>query len=59
MIIFYNFLVSQREVTWNKYYHMLYVDNPVRTGFSFTRSDKGLVTNQVQVAQYLYRYSLH
>ena len=44
MIIFYNFLVSQREVTWNKYYHMLYVDNPVRTGFSFTRSDKGLVT---------------
>ena len=49
--------VLEREVTWNKEYHMIYIDNPVKTGFSFTQVvDKGLVTSEEQIAEYLYRY---
>ena len=44
-------------MTWNKEYHMIYIDNPVKTGFSFTQVvDKGLVTSEEQIAEYLYRY---
>ena len=48
--------VLEREVTWNKEHHMIYIDNPVKTGFSFTQVDKGLVTSEEQIAEYLYRY---
>ena len=48
--------VLQREVTWNKDYHVIYIDNPVKTGFSFTQVDEGLVTSEEQIAEYLYRY---
>ena len=52
--------VLEREVTWNKEYHMIYIDNPVKTGFSFTQQVyKGLVTNEGQIAEYLYRYDSH
>ena len=33
---------------------MLYIDNPVGTGFSFTGSDDGYVTNQVEVGRDLF-----
>lgn len=33
---------------------MLYIDNPVGTGFSFTDSDKGYATNEDDVAENLY-----
>ena len=47
--------MKERNVTWNQYYHMLYIDNPVGTGFSFTNSDSGLSVNEDQVADNLYK----
>ena len=36
---------------------MLYIDNPVGTGFSFTNSSQGLSVNEEQVAENLYKYN--
>ena len=50
--------MMQRNVTWNTDYHMLFIDNPVGTGFSFTDSSKkGLSKNEDEVADNLYRFS--
>ena len=50
-------VVKERSVTWNQNYHMLYIDNPVGTGFSFTNSSQGLSVNEEQVAENLYKYN--
>lgn len=46
--------VNIREYAWTKSYSILYIDNPVGTGFSFTNDDKGYATNETQVADDLY-----
>jgi vitellogenic carboxypeptidase-like protein len=46
----------QREITWIQNYYVVYVDNPVGTGFSFTDSNDGFVTNEVEVGQNLYTF---
>ncbi|KAK7110316.1 probable serine carboxypeptidase CPVL [Littorina saxatilis] len=43
-----------RNITWNEKYSMLYVDNPVGTGFSFTKDDAGFATDEVDVGRDLY-----
>lgn len=43
-----------RNVTWNSYYSMLYIDNPVGTGFSFTDHDAGYARTETDVANDLY-----
>eukprot|EP01132_Coremiostelium_polycephalum_P005188 gene5188-6458_t len=43
-----------KNVTWNANYAMLYVDNPVGTGFSYTGSIDGFATNQDEIATNLY-----
>ncbi|XP_049271937.1 probable serine carboxypeptidase CPVL [Rhipicephalus sanguineus] len=40
-----------RPVTWARTISMLYVDNPVGTGFSFTDSTKGYSRNQTDVSR--------
>ncbi|KAK7099541.1 probable serine carboxypeptidase CPVL [Littorina saxatilis] len=45
-----------RNITWNQKYSMLYVDNPVGTGFSFTKDDAGYVTNEEEVGRDLYSF---
>ncbi|KAH6930252.1 hypothetical protein HPB50_012264 [Hyalomma asiaticum] len=40
-----------RDVTWTRTISMLYVDNPVGTGFSFTESEEGYATNQDDVSR--------
>lgn len=49
-----NFKLKNKNVTWNSKYSMLYIDNPVGTGFSFTQDDKGYATNEVDVGRDLY-----
>jgi vitellogenic carboxypeptidase-like protein len=49
-----NSTLEAREWTWNRNYHMLYVDNPVGTGFSFTDSESGYSTAYWQAAENLY-----
>uniref|UniRef100_A0A0A9XJC2 Carboxypeptidase n=2 Tax=Lygus hesperus TaxID=30085 RepID=A0A0A9XJC2_LYGHE len=46
--------VSSRKYSWTKDIHMIYIDNPVGTGFSFTGNNAGYVTNQVEVGRDLY-----
>uniref|UniRef100_A0A0K8SZ92 Carboxypeptidase n=1 Tax=Lygus hesperus TaxID=30085 RepID=A0A0K8SZ92_LYGHE len=40
--------------TWANHAHMLYIDNPVGTGFSFTRSSNGYSRNETHVGHNLY-----
>jgi len=44
-----------RNVTWNLPFAMLYIDNPVGVGFSYTGSDAGYSRNETQVASNLYQ----
>ncbi|CAN8012994.1 unnamed protein product, partial [Ixodes pacificus] len=43
-----------RQVTWARRYSMLYVDNPVGTGFSFTQQDQGYTRNETDVGRDLF-----
>ncbi|XP_018496916.1 probable serine carboxypeptidase CPVL [Galendromus occidentalis] len=43
-----------REVAWSHDFNMLYIDNPVGTGFSFTGSDAGFVTTEEEVGRDLF-----
>uniref|UniRef100_A0A023GNB7 Carboxypeptidase n=1 Tax=Amblyomma triste TaxID=251400 RepID=A0A023GNB7_AMBTT len=45
-----------RELTWTKRYSMLYVDQPVGTGYSFTDSDAGYARNQTDVGRDLLEF---
>ncbi|CAH1790152.1 unnamed protein product [Owenia fusiformis] len=47
--------LQPRKYGWTNKYNMLYIDNPVGCGFSFTGSDGGYSTNQTAVADNLYR----
>lgn len=46
--------ITEMPVTWNKKYSLLYIDNPVGTGYSFTKADAGYATNEDDVARDLY-----
>ncbi|EFA81762.1 peptidase S10 family protein [Heterostelium album PN500] len=49
-----NLTMVPRNVTWNEHFSMLYVDNPVGTGFSYTNSMAGYSSNQDQIAANLH-----
>jgi vitellogenic carboxypeptidase-like protein len=46
--------LSERPITWNSLYSLLYIDNPVGTGYSFTSNDAGYTRTQNDVARDLY-----
>ncbi|CAF0746134.1 unnamed protein product [Adineta ricciae] len=46
--------LHESNITWNSKYHLLYIDQPVGTGYSFTKSDDGYVRNEDEVARDLY-----
>lgn len=48
--------LSRRRITWASTYNIIYIDQPVGTGFSFTDSDKGYAKNQTDVARDLYEF---
>ncbi|XP_073941083.1 venom serine carboxypeptidase-like, partial [Choristoneura fumiferana] len=48
--------VSLRNLTWTEDYSVLYIDNPVGTGFSFTGDDHGYTTNEEQVGEQLLEF---
>ncbi|KAM4704652.1 putative serine carboxypeptidase CPVL [Rhinophrynus dorsalis] len=49
-----NLTLSYRNFTWAHKYSMLYIDNPVGTGFSFTDDDRGFAVDQDDVGRDLY-----
>ncbi|XP_051007559.1 probable serine carboxypeptidase CPVL isoform X2 [Acomys russatus] len=53
-VITSNMTVRARDFPWTTTFSMLYVDNPVGTGFSFTDSVQGYSTNEDDIAQNLY-----
>ncbi|GAB0086714.1 Carboxypeptidase [Sergentomyia squamirostris] len=46
--------VNPRKYSWHHNHHLIYFDNPVGTGFSFTDDDKGYATNEKEVGINLY-----
>ena len=46
--------IQLRPFSWNKNYHLLFIDNPVGTGFSFTLDNRGFALNEDDVARDLY-----
>ncbi|XP_018430107.1 PREDICTED: probable serine carboxypeptidase CPVL [Nanorana parkeri] len=52
-IVTKNLTLVQREFSWTNKYSMLYIDNPVGTGFSFT-AEGGYAVNQDDVGRDLY-----
>ncbi|XP_030014859.1 putative serine carboxypeptidase CPVL [Sphaeramia orbicularis] len=53
-VVFKNLTVGLRDFAWTTRYSVLYIDNPVGTGFSFTDDDKGFAQNQDDVGRDLY-----
>ena len=46
--------LKKRSTAWSLPYNVLYIDQPVGTGFSFTKNELGYATNQEMVANDLY-----
>jgi len=48
--------MTNNSYTWNQHYHMLFVDNPIGVGFSYTSSPDGYPVDEKQVAEELYAF---
>lgn len=46
--------IVRRKYSWHLNHHLIYIDNPVGTGFSFTEHDTGYVTDETEVGANLY-----
>ena len=46
--------IDPRDQNWNQDHHMLFLDNPLGTGFSFTNELSRMATNQTTIGQDLY-----
>lgn len=46
-----NKTLQMRKYSWTKAHSVLYIDNPVGTGYSFTKNDKGYATNETHVGR--------
>lgn len=46
--------LNKRTYAWNRFAHVVYIDSPVGTGFSFTSNDTGYPTNSSAVASDLF-----
>ncbi|XP_073341052.1 probable serine carboxypeptidase CPVL [Pagrus major] len=53
-VVYKNLTVGMRDYAWTSRYSVLYIDNPVGTGFSFTDDDRGFAQNQDDVGRDLY-----
>ncbi|CAG2122864.1 unnamed protein product, partial [Medioppia subpectinata] len=49
-----NLKATLREYSWNQEFSVVYIDNPVGTGFSFTDNDAGYAKDETDVARDLY-----
>ncbi|XP_055338559.1 probable serine carboxypeptidase CPVL isoform X2 [Paramacrobiotus metropolitanus] len=49
-----DFQLKPRDYRWSLLANVIYIDNPVGTGFSFTKTDAGYARNEDQVGKNLY-----
>lgn len=47
-------LITDNNLSWHRFFNMLYIDQPVGTGFSYTNSKNGYITNMSEMAEQLY-----
>lgn len=47
-------ILEPRKYSWHIDYNLIYIDNPVGTGFSFTDSEDGYAKNEIDVGNNLY-----
>lgn len=52
----YETKLKLRNTSWGKNHSLLFIDNPVGTGFSFTDSDKGFIQNMDECSEHLYNF---
>ncbi|XP_011266007.2 venom serine carboxypeptidase isoform X1 [Camponotus floridanus] len=52
-IVTANKTLKMRKYSWNSEHNVIYIDNPVGTGYSFTHDKKGYVTSATQVGRSL------
>lgn len=50
-----NLKLMPRKYSWHLNHNLIYIDNPVGTGFSFTGSDEGYAKNEQDVGENLYQ----
>ncbi|KAE8573814.1 Putative retinoid-inducible serine carboxypeptidase [Halyomorpha halys] len=46
--------LEERQYYWSQLFNVIYIDNPVGTGYSFTENDAGYATDEVNVGRDLY-----
>nr|XP_018897590.1 PREDICTED: venom serine carboxypeptidase-like [Bemisia tabaci] len=46
--------LKRRKYSWHQKYNLVFIDNPVGAGFSFTKKDSGYATDERDVARDLY-----
>jgi vitellogenic carboxypeptidase-like protein len=51
-----NGTLQKRKYAWTNTMAMLYIDNPIGCGFSYTTSPNGFVTNEDEVGRDLYNF---
>ncbi|XP_012270210.1 venom serine carboxypeptidase [Orussus abietinus] len=49
-----NKTLRMRKYSWHISHNIIFLDNPVGTGFSFTKNDKGYATNETHVGRDVY-----
>lgn len=49
-----NLTLKNRKYSWNLNHNLLYIDNPVGTGYSFTENDLGYANNETDVGRDLH-----
>ncbi|KAE8573737.1 venom serine carboxypeptidase [Halyomorpha halys] len=47
-------VLHKRKTSWSMVFNLIYIDNPVGTGFSFTENHKGYARDEIQVGKDLY-----
>lgn len=47
-------VLKERKYSWHLDHHLIYIDNPVGTGFSFVTDDKGYAKTETDVGNNLY-----
>ncbi|CAH1391290.1 unnamed protein product [Nezara viridula] len=49
-----NGTLKKRQYYWSQQFNVIYIDNPIGTGFSFTEDGAGYATDQVRIGKDLY-----